>query len=52
MENGEVTLEAVTIDNKELYIHNSIADMAEYFNADQLHNLEYIMRKNLKGKIL
>lgn len=43
-------MEAVTIDNKELYIHNSIADMAEYFDADQLHNLEYIMRKNLKGK--
>lgn len=35
---------------REMYIHTNIADMSDYLNIEQLHTLEYILRKNLKGK--
>ena len=42
-------METVAISNKEMYIHKTITDMSVYFNADQLRNLEFIIRSNLKG---
>lgn len=41
----------VELDNsKEMYIHTNIADMSDSLSIEQLHALEYTLRKNLKGK--